>query len=118
MKIAELFEKDNSGKNLSINDVKNHFELAKKLGVSVKELSKYSDEELLTLLRDIGFHDFTPKGKFNKKELAKGIKVEREHTKSDLVAGLIARDHLSEPGCEKYYSELEKMETKLKNKET
>lgn len=108
MKISELFEKDHSAKNLSISDVKNHFELAKKLGVSVKKLSKYTDEELLTLLREIGFHDFMPKGKFNKKELAMGIKIEREHTNSALVAELVARDHLAE--LSDYYTRLKKIE--------
>lgn len=51
-------------------------------------------------------------------EFKKGMKVEREHTDNDDVAEDIVKDHLAEfPTKEKgkgYYSELEKMEDKLK----
>jgi hypothetical protein len=43
---------------------------------------------------------------FDRKELSKGKKVEREHTKSKKKAGEIARDHLTED--KKYYSKLHK----------
>jgi hypothetical protein len=46
---------------------------------------------------------------FRKKELAKGVKHEGEHTKDKSIAKEIAKDHLSEN--EEYYSELDK--TKL-----
>jgi uncharacterized protein YabN with tetrapyrrole methylase and pyrophosphatase domain len=41
-----------------------------------------------------------------KKELAKGIKTEHEHTKNKLVAEKIALDHLNEDL--KYYNKLKK----------
>lgn len=54
----------------------------------------------------------------NTDELKKGIKVEKEHTGDSKIAEDIAKDHLAEfPIKEKgkgYYSELEKMEDKLK----
>lgn len=49
---------------------------------------------------------------FPKKELEKGIKVEREHTTDKSVAKEIAKDHLTEG--DKYYQYLEQMERKLK----
>lgn len=45
---------------------------------------------------------------FNSKQLAKGRKVEREHTTSPQLADEIARDHLSE--IPDYYTRLAKME--------
>jgi hypothetical protein len=58
----------------------------------------------------VGRHDKAPDSKFDAKELAMGIKVEREHTNSKTVAKLIAKDHLSE--LPDYYSKLKKMEKK------
>lgn len=43
-------------------------------------------------------------------QFAMGVKVEREHTDSDKIAGEIARDHLWEDP--KYYSKLKEMEAK------
>lgn len=106
MKLNELF--DVSGKSLTLKDVKNTEVLARKLHTSVEELKKYSDEELLTLLQNVGHHDFADDSQFDKKELELGIKIESEHTKSKLVARLIALDHLSE--MPDYYTHLEKME--------
>jgi hypothetical protein len=48
-----------------------------------------------------------PKG-ISKKELAKGIKVELEHTDDHQAATCIAKVHLNE--CPTYYRRLEKME--------
>ena len=90
-------------------------ELAKKLEVDISEVEKLSSEELEVILKFVGNHDFKPDSDFDQKELAMGIKVEHEHTKNDIIAKLIAKDHLSEPGCENYYSALEKMEKQLKH---
>ena len=84
--------------------------LAKKIGVSVAELEGISKTELKTILKDIGKHDLAPIKNFNKRELKKGIKAEKEHTNSDLIATLIAKDHLSE--LPNYYTKLSKMEEK------
>ena len=45
---------------------------------------------------------------FNQKALAKGIKVELEHTSDKSIAEEIAMDHLTEDS--EYYNKLEKME--------
>ena len=56
----------------------------------------------------------------NKKALAKGIRIEKEHVgdindpKKKAIAADIAKDHLKE--FPEYYDELEKMEKKLENK--
>lgn len=107
MKLSDI--KDISGKNIHLKDIKGqHSQLAKHLGIKPKELNKMSEDEIEFILRDIGNFDFKPDSHFSASELRKGIKVEQEHTKSELVAKLIAKDHLSE--ISDYYSRLEKME--------
>ena len=61
-----------------------------------------------------GVADKCDYSKFNKKELKKGTKVEREHTKDKKLAREIAGDHLAEH--KDYYKELAKMEKKLEKK--
>ena len=55
-----------------------------------------------------------PDKKFNKKELVKGTKTEKEHTNNKKIAKQIAKAHLSEHP--EYYKELSKMESKMKRK--
>jgi hypothetical protein len=55
-----------------------------------------------------------PDKKFNKKELTKGTKLEKEHTNDKKIAKQIAKAHLSE--SPEYYKELSKMEKKMKRK--
>jgi len=112
MKLKELFEASRTGQQISDKEIKDHKTLAKNLGISVSKLKGLSDKEIKDILKNIGFHDFADNSKFNKKELALGIKVEREHTQSDLIALLIAKDHLTE--MPDYYSRLEKMEKEVK----
>jgi tRNA nucleotidyltransferase/poly(A) polymerase/DNA topoisomerase IB len=57
-----------------------------------------------------GVGDKAKPGDVDPKQLAKGIKVEMEHTKDREVAEEIALDHLSEPGNEHYYDDLETIE--------
>jgi len=57
-----------------------------------------------------GLGDNAPAGTFPKDQLNKGIKVEKEHTNSPAVAKEISEDHLTED--KKYYTKLEKMESK------
>jgi hypothetical protein len=52
--------------------------------------------------------------KLNKIQLREGTKIEMEHTKSKQVAKKIATDHLKEFKGAHYYTELIKMEKKLK----
>ena len=83
-------------------------EYARKLEVPVSEIIKLSPTELKDILKNVGEHDFKPDSSFNQKELKRGIGVEMEHTKSIVIAKLIAKDHLSE--LPDYYSRLENME--------
>lgn len=83
-------------------------ELAKKLEVSIDDVQSLTDDELSTILKWVGEHDFTPDSEYDSKELAMGIEVEHEHTKNNIIAKLIARDHLSE--IPNYYTLLKKME--------
>ena len=54
------------------------------------------------------------KCKIDKKQLNMGIKIEMEHTDNPKVAKKIATDHLKEFCNKPYYTELKKMEKKLK----
>lgn len=55
-----------------------------------------------------GLADNIPLSSFPKKELRKGIAVEKEHTSNKKIQKEIAKDHLAEDS--RYYSKLEKME--------
>lgn len=57
-----------------------------------------------------GLGDKKPKSSFSAEALAKGMKVESEHTKDKQIQSEIARDHLTEDPH--YYEKLEKMEKK------
>jgi hypothetical protein len=59
-------------------------------------------------------HGDLPDSMFNKKELAKGTKVELEHTNDKSVAKQIAKAHLVE--SPDYYKALAKMEKQLEMK--
>jgi hypothetical protein len=54
------------------------------------------------------------KFKINKTQLRIGTKIEMEHTSNPKVAKKIAMDHLKEFKGAHYYTELNKMEKKLK----
>jgi len=97
---------------------------------------KPTDDEVHSLAKELGIdkHQFEEKiyailssffnaGRYKEnpvepdaEELKNGIKVEMEHTTLPAMARRIALDHLAEKGAEKYYTELEKMENKFKNK--
>ena len=81
---------------------------AKRLGVDVSTLRNINDHDLHVLLSRLGKHDSVPDDKFCPKNLKMGIDMESEHTKSKLLAKLIAKDHLSE--IPDYYERLQKME--------
>lgn len=108
-----LEDNKSSGKFFTVSELRSNSrqsKIAKKLGVSLSDLNKLSDHEITDIIKNIGEHDFTPNHKFNPKELALGIKIEREHTKSNVIATLIAKDHLAE--LPNYYTKLAKMEGK------
>lgn len=84
--------------------------LAKLLSVPASEVDKFGEKELQAILTNVGEHDFAPDSEFDSKELEMGIKVEKEHTKSMVIAKLIAKDHLKEDP--KYYTKLKKVEGK------
>ena len=58
-----------------------------------------------------GLADGKPSAKYSKDQLAKGIKVEMEHTGDPKIAEEIAKDHLEENA--QYYDHLEKMESEM-----
>lgn len=84
-------------------------QLAKLLNVTGKELDDLGEDAVMTIITNIGEHDFSPDSEFDPDQLKMGIAVEKEHTKSNLIAKLIAKDHLKEDP--KYYSKLKKMES-------
>lgn len=86
---------------------------AKRLGVNVDDLNNITDYDLQLLLKHVGKHDSVPDSKFDVNELKLGIDIELEHTKSKLLAKLIAKDHLSE--ISDYYTRLRKMEKQAKD---
>lgn len=61
-----------------------------------------------------GLADHMKASGFDKGQLNKGVKVEKEHTKDPVLAKEIAMDHLDEHP--KYYSALEKMEKNLEKR--
>ena len=95
-------------KRFLTESVTSHTKLAKKLGIKPNELANMTDKEIHYLLKDVGHHDFEADSDFNSTQLKKGIKIEKEHTKSTMVAKLIAKDHLKE--IPDYYTRLDKME--------
>jgi hypothetical protein len=54
------------------------------------------------------------KGSYDPKQLEMGIRVEMEHTNSEIFAERIAKDHLAEPGMSDYYTRLKEMEDSSK----
>ena len=71
-------------------------------------LEPESPDNLYNRGGSIGRHWRTPQSRFHPAELAKGIKMEMEHTDNHRIALEIAKDHLSE--LPDYYSRLERME--------
>jgi hypothetical protein len=96
----------------SVKSAKNS-KLAKRLGIPEHELSNMTDNEIHYLLKDVGNYDFAPDSEFDANQLKRGIAVEKEHTKSLLVAKLIAKDHLKGEFPD-YYTRLDKMEQQAK----
>lgn len=46
-------------------------------------------------------------------QLSKGIEIEKEHTDNEIIAKIIAKDHLDE--CKDYYTKLKQMESNCEN---
>ena len=101
-KIRELLRKNPNPPDEEIH------ELAEEMGIhpSMLEAKVYSmlGKELKTAQR----HEHVPDSEYDSKQLAKGIKVEKEHTDDPEKAKEIAKDHLSE--FPDYYTRLKKME--------
>jgi hypothetical protein len=57
---------------------------------------------------NVGLHLTVPDSQFDKKQLKRGIEVEKEHTTNPKISKEIAKDHLSE--LSDYYTRLDKME--------
>lgn len=82
-------------------------ELAESLKVSPHSLEEY----IYTLVgKTAQKHEHVPDENFDQKQLAMGIKVEKEHTDDPEEAKEVAKDHLVE--LPDYYTRLKKMEAK------
>ena len=96
-------------KTPNLSDDKFH-DFAERLGVNVHQ----AEEVVYHMARALhGGEAEKKKGvKFDPKQMAKGRKVEMEHTKDPHVAKEITRDHLAE--IPDYYTRLHKMESEAK----
>jgi len=92
-------------KNPSPPDSKVHA-LADKFGIEHDEFEGHIYMILSDLIHEGRSKNF--KGKYDPKELAMGIKVEKEHLPYPSIAEKIAKDHLAE--LPDYYTRLKKME--------
>lgn len=87
-------------------------------GVNVKDWDRILQQGPEKTLRTIpgGKAEGKPIGKYDKEQLGKGMKVEREHTGDPLRAEEITTDHLEE--FPTYYTALEEMEKRLSEGKT
>lgn len=82
--------------------------VADRLGIDPSAFEEEIYSLLASVMGGIGRHKDVPDSEFDAKELAAGIKVEKEHTDNEEIAKWIAKDHLSE--LQDYYSRLDRME--------
>jgi len=101
-KIIEFFRK-----NPKPSDKQVHA-FANKLGIDEHRFEERIYRLIATFIRNVGKHRDTPDSKFDKKQLAMGIKVEKEHTSNSAIAKEVAKDHLAE--IADYYTRLKRME--------
>ena len=85
---------------------------AKKLGIDEHRFEEMIYRLVTTFATNVGKHIDTPDSKFDKKQLAMGVKVEKEHTDNPTLAKEVAKDHLAE--IADYYTRLKKMEAEGK----
>lgn len=81
--------------------------MSKKVNLTTRFLETlyFSEQEIP---EGVGKHKDVPDDKFDAKQLAMGIEVEKEHTNNPAIAKEIAKDHLAE--LPDYYTRLKKME--------
>ncbi len=90
--------------------------MGKKINLTAKFLEELYENEagvvgpgpMMMMSMMPGKHKDVPDDKFDPKELAMGIDVEKEHTDNPAIAKEIAKDHLAE--IPDYYTRLKKME--------
>jgi len=83
-------------------------------------LTKYVDRMVTRWVNEMpaddklpgGLADGKPDSDFDKKQIEKGVEIEKEHTPDKDIRKEIAKDHLVEH--DKYYNFLDKMETEMK----
>ncbi|GEM_PF-2359466 len=80
--------------------------MSKKINLTTRFLELYLSEQEVP--KGVGKHKDVPDDKFDPKQLAMGIEVEKEHTDNPAIAKEIAKDHLAE--LPDYYTRLKKME--------
>jgi len=86
--------------------------LADKLGVDPDDLETQAYDLITSFFSHGKSKEFT--GRYDENELKIGIQVEMEHTNNPKMAKRIAMDHLAEFNGKLYYTELLKLEKKLK----
>ena len=106
-KIIEFFSKNDNPPD------KKFHALADKLGIDPDDLETQAYDLITSFFAHGKSKEY--KGEYDENELKMGIKVEAEHTNNPKMAERIARDHLAESGGKYYYTELAKLEDKLKN---
>ena len=79
--------------------------MGKKVNLTTKFLEYLYEQDVP---EGVGKHKDVPDDKYDAKELAMGIDVEKEHTDNPAIAKEIAKDHLAE--IPDYYTRLKKME--------
>lgn len=85
--------------------------LRKKSNPSMDDLKDFDKTFIASMLANLlkkFKHVDDPDEKFDAEQLAKGVKIEQEHTNDSYLAKIIAKAHLSE--LPDYYTRLSKME--------
>lgn len=108
--IINFFKKNPNPKDSTVHD------FAKTLGMQPNDLETQIYAILSDFLKSgsVGKHQTASDKDFDPNELAMGIEIEKEHSDDPVIRKAIAKDHLSEPGMEDYYTRLKKMEKEAK----
>lgn len=85
--------------------------LANTCGIEVDDLMSKIYAIAHAFVVSVGKHSDKQDEDFDAEQLAHGVEVEKEHTSNEMIAKMIAKDHLSE--FPDYYTGLKKMEQDL-----
>ena len=88
---------------------------AEEMGTDPDALDERIYALLSSLLKGVGKNNDMPDSEFDPEQLSKGIETEMEHTEDELIAKMIAKDHLAE--VPDYYDRLGQMEDEYGDEE-